>query len=95
MSKDMGAFAFQPERTDGKPRILPASHRDALQAFVDATYAKLDEAGEKKLALLLRACLNVSPTNCSWQQFAIAQLLFWSARGRLNRMQGGGEGEAQ
>ena len=67
---------FDPSRYEGKPRHLPKAKRRLLRALVDAVEERMSLMSERERTDLLRACLEVSPINCAWDEYAMARLVW-------------------
>ncbi len=67
---------FEPHRYEGKPRWLPRSEKRLLRTFLDTIEARLADMSDREQTELLCACLNVSPINCAWDEYAMAEIVY-------------------
>jgi hypothetical protein len=66
---------FQPESYEGKPRHIPKPERELLRSFIEPCYDRIEAMTLDERAVLISACMNVSPINCGWDEYAAAKLL--------------------
>ena len=77
--QDTGALdssRFEPNRYEGKPRWLPKNEKRLLQALILAVEDRMALMSDPERIKLLRGCLNVSPINCAWDEYAIAKIIY-------------------
>jgi hypothetical protein len=68
---------FKPDSYEGKPRNLSKPHRAVLNQFVDFIDSRIDEMTPLERRELLDACLSVSPINCAWDTYKVAEVVIW------------------
>lgn len=68
---------FKPSSYEGKPRHLSKEHRRELEALLEAARTHIEGLAELRLRTLFDAFLSVSPINCSWQHYGLAELFIW------------------
>jgi hypothetical protein len=73
------ANAFQPRSYEGKPRHLPAKTSALLRSFYEAGVARLEAMPPAELSAFIKACLQVSPINCGWMDYEVAEMLYHAA----------------
>jgi hypothetical protein len=82
---------FMPRSRTGKPRHLYPSHSKLFNSFLDPMRKRIAAMSDRQLNELVVACNSVSESNCSWQKFALSDILyhfaFWEAEKRGFRMQ--------
>jgi len=69
---------FEPERYDGKPRWLPKNERRLLRVLLDVVEERMALMSDREQTELLCGCLNVSPVNCAWDEYALAGIIYHS-----------------
>ena len=67
---------FEPRRYEGKPRWLPKSEKRLLRAVLDAVEERVALMSDREQTELLSGCLNVSPINCAWDEYAMAEIIW-------------------
>ena len=75
---------FDPSRYEGKPRWLPRKLQGVLRSFVDPLFERVSAMSNNELRELIRACRQVSPINCGWDEYTMASLLYESAAQELS-----------
>ena len=85
---------FDPSRYEGKPRYLPKPESRLLRALIDAVEERMALMTDREQTDLLCACLNVSPINCAWDEYHMAELIYHSLSHDVANCDSDGSGEA-
>ena len=79
---------FRPNDYDGKPRHMPKVERRELDALVKAVCEHMDGLTDWRLGKLMSGFMSVSPINCSWQHFGLAELFVCEAASAIEARSG-------
>lgn len=67
--------AFRPADYRGKSRHLKSEYKELFATFVEPLWERIERLSAPDLWQLIEACQAVSPINCAWSDYAMAELL--------------------